>query len=65
MRRGAGGPDACERVPLSMADRYRLMQLTVNDRVCSGKSAIHGLGVFAKRDHKAGERWHLTDPVNA
>lgn len=40
--------------PLSQADRYRLMLDTANDRLCSGKSAIHGLGVFVKRAHKAG-----------
>jgi hypothetical protein len=41
---------------LSQADRYRLMLCSVNDRLCTGKSAIHGLGVFVKRAHQAGRQ---------
>jgi hypothetical protein len=41
-------------VRLSQGDRYRQMCRSVNDRLCTGKSAIHGLGVFTKRAHKAG-----------
>ncbi|WIA30589.1 hypothetical protein OEZ86_000671 [Tetradesmus obliquus] len=37
------------------ADRYEAMNASAAARVCSGKSAIHGLGVFAKVPHKAGE----------
>jgi hypothetical protein len=40
---------------LSLADRYEAMKASAAARVCSGKSAIHGLGVFAKVPHKAGE----------
>lgn len=40
---------------LSLADRYDAMNASAAARVCSGKSAIHGLGVFAKVPHKAGE----------
>jgi hypothetical protein len=39
---------------LSLADRYEAMKASAAARVCSGKSAIHGLGVFAKVPHKAG-----------
>jgi hypothetical protein len=39
---------------LSLADRYEAMKASAAARVCSGKSAIHGLGVFAKMPHKAG-----------
>lgn len=39
---------------LSLADRYQAMKATVASRVASGKSAIHGLGVFAKVPHRAG-----------
>jgi hypothetical protein len=43
---------------LSLADRYEAMKSSAASRVCSGKSAIHGLGVFAKMPHKAGaQRW--------
>jgi hypothetical protein len=41
---------------LSLADRYEAMKASAAARVCSGKSAIHGLGVFAKVPHKAGGR---------
>jgi hypothetical protein len=51
---GRGSRRGGSAAPLSQADRYRLMLDTVNDRLCSGKSAIHGLGVFVKRPHKAG-----------
>jgi hypothetical protein len=50
----AGGTLGGVRLPLSLADRYQQMQATVGNRVCSGKSAIHGLGAFAKVPHKAG-----------
>jgi hypothetical protein len=40
--------------PLSLSDRCALMQQTVSMRVCSGRSGIHGLGVFAKVPHQAG-----------
>jgi hypothetical protein len=54
----AGSREAAGRsgggVPLSQAERYREMVRTVNDRLCTGKSAIHGTGVFLKRPHKAG-----------
>jgi hypothetical protein len=39
---------------LSLADRHEAMKASAAARVCSGKSAIHGLGVFAKMPHKAG-----------
>lgn len=54
----AGSREAAGRsgggAPLSQAERYREMVRTVNDRLCTGKSAIHGTGVFLKRPHKAG-----------
>lgn len=40
---------------MSLAERYQLMTATVLRRICSGKSAIHGLGVFAKVPHRAGD----------
>jgi hypothetical protein len=35
--------------------RFMLMRQTVNERLCHGKSAIHGTGVFARINHKAGD----------
>eukprot|EP00775_Hariotina_reticulata_P004536 gene4536-4788_t len=40
---------------MSQLQRYQQMQSSVRDRVASGKSAIHGLGVFAKIPHRAGD----------
>lgn len=39
---------------LSLAQRFARMRATLCDRLCAGKSSIHGLGVFAKRHHRAG-----------
>lgn len=39
---------------MSLADRYQHMTATVLQRISSGKSAIHGLGVFAKVPHSTG-----------
>ena len=40
----------------SMAERYYDMLSTSRLRITCGKSAIHGLGAFAKVAHSAGER---------
>eukprot|EP00798_Chlamydomonas_sp_ICE-L_P008008 gene8008-1237_t len=39
----------------SMAERYQEMMCTVPNRLTSGKSAIHGIGAFAKVDFAAGD----------
>ncbi|KAG2498072.1 hypothetical protein HYH03_003832 [Edaphochlamys debaryana] len=39
----------------SVAERYGAMRATVGRRLAAGKSAIHGLGAFAKRPHKRGD----------
>jgi hypothetical protein len=36
-------------------ERFMLMRQTVGERVCHGKSGIHGTGVFARINHKAGD----------
>jgi hypothetical protein len=43
---------------MSQLQRYQQMKSSLRDRVASGKSAIHGLGVFAKVPHRAGEVMH-------
>ena len=40
---------------LSSAERFKQMADTVHERLAFGKSAIHGIGLFCKTEHKKGE----------
>lgn len=48
------GPGSGARV-LSQAERFAAMRVTAQDRVVAGKSAIHGLGAFARVPHQPGD----------
>ncbi|KAF8402254.1 hypothetical protein HHK36_013206 [Tetracentron sinense] len=43
------------KIILSMAEKYKYMRETVRKRLAFGKSGIHGFGIFAKRQHRAGD----------
>eukprot|EP00252_Welwitschia_mirabilis_P022789 TRINITY_DN6267_c0_g1_i1.p1 TRINITY_DN6267_c0_g1~~TRINITY_DN6267_c0_g1_i1.p1 ORF type:complete len:198 (-),score=35.65 TRINITY_DN6267_c0_g1_i1:406-999(-) len=39
----------------SMVEKYQHMRATFRKRLAFGKSGIHGYGIFAKQEHKAGD----------
>ncbi|KAK4742943.1 hypothetical protein SAY87_000944 [Trapa incisa] len=39
----------------SMAEKYGFMRETFRKRLAFGKSGIHGFGIFAKQEHRAGD----------